>query len=307
MIFKRLKRGDKMATIGGKRRTRKQQKIKARRSTGRLATGKRFQQFLKNYDEAIKNGDLLPIKEIEDLRAKWSEYWNKDGTPKRSKLKSKKKREEFNADMKTFNKKYRRWGKKAVQEIADKQREKREKQAKTFGEHEVERIKKEKEKAGESTEGVDFEEIAERESKNYLAMLEMFALDTFNKLREELNVGSKVLKALAAMGLDKSTIDSYLSDFRNSYMNIPREARDLAKQDDLGNAIIDLVNLHGSDNLTDVLTEYIKADNEAEQKNVAKAGEYHANAVNNGNTKTSFAQFWKKAQGTNDIRWGDFL
>ena len=305
-----------MATIGGKKRTRKQKKFQKnsallrkvfKKGKLRYATGKRFQQFLKNYDEAIKNGDLLPIKEIEELRKKWADYWNKDGTPKRSKLKSKKKREEFNADMKAFNKKYKRWGKKAVKEMGDKQREKREKQAKTFGEHEAERVRKEYEKEKKSTEGVDFEEIAERESKNYLAMLEMFALDTFNKLREELNIGSPVVKVLASMGLDINTINSYLNDFRNAYMNIPQEARDLARQDDLDRAVTDLVNLHGSNNLTEVLSEYLQADNKAEQENIAKAGEYHANATNNGNTKTSFEDFWKKAQGTNDTRWGDFL
>lgn len=304
-----------MATIGRKKKTRKQKKFqtttalrKAMRKhrEPKIATGKRFQQFLKNYDDAIARGELLPIKEVEDLRNKWKEYWNKDGTPKRSKLKSKK-RQEFNADMKEFNKKYKRWGKKAVAEIAEKQREKREKQAKTFGEHEAERVRKEYEEEKKSTEGVDFEEIAERESKNYLAMLEMFALDTFNKLREELNIGSRVLKVLAAMGLDKSTIDSYLEDFRNSYMNVPQEARDLAKQDDLDNAIIDLVELHGSQNLTDVLSTYLQADNKAEQESIAKAGEYHANATNSGRTTTSFEDFWKKAQGTKDTRWGDFL
>lgn len=306
-----------MGRIGGKKKTRKQKRFQAnsrllrkafkKRHVTRIATGKRFQQFLKNYDDAIARGELLPIKEIEDLREKWRDYWNKDGTPKRSKFRSDKKRAEFNADMKEFNKRHKKWGKKAIQEIAEKQREKREKQAKTFGEHEAERVRKEYEEEKKSTEGVDFEEIAERESKNYLAMLEMFALDTFNKLREELNVGSKVLKALASMGLDVSTINSYLEDFRNSYMNIPREARDLAKQDDLDNAIIDLVNLHGSDNLTEVLSEYLQADNQTEQQNIAKAGEYHANAVNAGNTKTSFSDFWKKAQGMNDTRWGDFL
>lgn len=311
-----------MARIGGKRRTRKQQRIKARNinamtlriasgSTGngtvKLSTGKRFQQFLKNYDEAIKNGDLLPIKEIEDLRNKWGEYWNKNGTPKRSKFKSKKKREEFNADMKAFNKKYKRWGKKAVKELGDRQREKREKQAKTFGEHEAERVRKEYEEEKRSTEGVDFEEIAERESKNYLAMLELFALDTFNKLREELNVGSRVIAVLSAMGLDTTTIDSYLKDFRNAYMNIPQEARDLAKQDDLEEAVLHLVGLHGSENLDEVLSTYLQADNEEEREQIAHAGKFHAEAVNNGKTKTSFNEFWEEAHGTSRTKWGDFL
>lgn len=301
--------------IGGKRKTRKQKRFSNLRAFKKLfpkrklryATGKRFRQFLKNYDDAIARGDLRPIKEIEELREKWQPFMNKDGTPSRVKLKSKKRREEWNADMKAFNKKYRKWGKKAVQEIGEKQREKREKQAKTFSENEVERIKKEREKQNLPNEGVDFEQIAKQESEKYLKMLELFALDTFNKLREELNIGSRVIHVLSSMGLDTATIDSYLEDFRNAYKNIPQEARDLAQQDELNMAIIDLVNLHGQKNLTDVLTAYIQADSGEERFAIASAGEFHANAVNAGLTKTSFTEFWEEAHGTSVKKWGDFL
>lgn len=309
-----------MATIGGKRRTKKQTRIKAQRiasitrriAGGRakrstqLATGARFRQFLKNYDDAIARGELKPIKEIEELREKWKKYMNKDGTPSKSKLKSKKKRDEWNADMKAFNKKYRRWGKKAVQDIAEKQRTKREKQANTFGENQARRAVEEATKQGLTTD-IDFEQIAREESNKYLKMLEMFALDTFNKLREELNVGSRVIAVLSAMGLDTATIDSYLEDFRNSYMNIPQEARDLAKQDDIEQAILHLVELHGSENLTEVLSLYLQADTEEEQRHIAGAGKFHAEAVNEGRTTTTFSEFWEEAHGTSSTKWGDFL
>lgn len=309
-----------MATIGRKKRTKKQTRIKqqhinfvtrritggrAKRSTA-LSTGSRFRQFLKNYDDAIARGELRPIKEIEELREKWTKYMNKDGTPSRSKLKSKKKREEWNADMKAFNKKYRRWGKKAVQDIAEKQRTKREKQANTFGENQARRAVEEATKQGLTTD-IDFEQIAREESDKYLKMLEMFALDTFNKLREELNVGSRVIAVLSAMGLDTATIDSYLEDFRNAYMNIPQEARDLAKQDDLEQAILHLVELHGSENLTEVLSLYLQADSEEERQHIAGAGKFHAEAVNDGRTSTSFNEFWEEAHGTSSTKWGDFL
>lgn len=309
-----------MAIIGRKRRTKKQTRIKqqriasmtrrisggrAKRST-QMATGARFRQFLKNYDDAIARGELKPIKEIEELRAKWAKYMNKDGTPSRSKLKSKKKREEWNADMKAFNKKYRRWGKKAVQDIAEKQKEKRDKQAKTFGENQARRAVQEATEQGLTTD-VDFERIAKEASENYLKMLELFALDSLNKLREELNIGSPVVQALAKMGLSTEVIDAYIDDFRNAYMNLPQEARDLAQQDDLNKAILELSNLHGSDNLSDVLHAYIMADSEEEQQAIAEAGEYHADAVKNGYTNTSFADFWDEARGTSSKKWGDFL
>lgn len=306
--------------IGGKRRTKKQTRFKQQRVASMtrrimgtrakrsmpLATGARFRQFLKNYDDAIARGELRQIKEIEELREKWAKYMNKDGTPSRSKLKSKKKREEWNADMKAFNKKYRRWGKKAVQDIAEKQRTKREKQANTFGENQARRAVEEATKQGLTTD-IDFEQIAREESNKYLKMLEMFALDTFNKLREELNVGSRVIAVLSAMGLDTATIDSYLEDFRNSYMNIPQEARDLAKQDDLEQAILHLVELHGSENLTEVLSLYLQADSEEERQHIAGVGKFHAEAVNEGRTTTSFNEFWEEAHGTSSTKWGDFL
>lgn len=311
-----------MATIGGKRRTKKQTRIKAQRISSmtqriagggrakgstKLSTGARFRQFLKNYDEAIERGELQPIKEIKELREKWASFMNKDGTPSRVKLKSKKRREEWNADMKVFNRKYRRWGKKAVQEIGEKQREIRQKKANTFSENEIERIKRERTQQGLSNEVVDFKEIARQESDKYLKMIEMFALDTFNKLREELNIGSRVVSVLSAMGLDTATIDSYLEDFRNAYMNIPKEARDLAKQDDLEQAILHLVELHGSENLTEVLSLYLQADSEEEQRHIAGAGKFHAEAANEGRTKTSFNEFWEEAHGTTSAKWGDFL
>lgn len=300
--------------IGGKRKTRKQTKFHSLRPfkklfpkrTLRYATGKRFRQFLKNYDEAIARGELRPIKEIEELREKWKPFMNKDGTPSRAKLKSKKKRDEWNADMKAFNKKYRRWGKKAVQDIAEKQKEKRDKQAKTFGENQARRAVQEATEQGLTTD-VDFERIAKEESENYLRMLELFALDSLNKLREELNIGSPVVQALAKMGLSTEVIDAYIDDFRNAYMNLPQEARDLAQQDDLNKAILELSNLHGSDNLSDVLHAYIMADSEEEQQAIAEAGEYHADAVKNGYTNTSFADFWEEARGTSSKKWGDFL
>lgn len=309
-----------MATLGRKKRTKKQTRIKQQRVTSmmrriaggrakrstQIATGARFRQFLKNYDKAIARGELKPIKEIEELREKWAKYMNKDGTPSQSKLKSRKKRDEWNADMKAFNKKYRRWGKKAVQDIAEKQREKRDKQAKTFGENQARRAVQEATEQGLTTD-VDFEAIAKKESENYLRMLELFALDSLNKLREELNVGSRVIAVLSAMGLDTATIDSYIADFRNAYMNIPQEARDLAKQDDIEQAILHLVELHGSDNLNEVLREYLMADSEEERMHVAGAGKYHAEAVKMGYTNTSFDDFWAEARGTSSTKWGDFL
>lgn len=307
--------------IGGKRRTRKQKRFqqqrvasmtrrimggRAKRSAS-LATGLRFRQFLKNYDDAIARGELRPIKEIEELRKKWETFMNKDGTPSRTKMRSKKTREQWNADMKAFNKKYRRWGKKAVQDIGEQQRDKRKKQSETFSENQQEKLYQEMEERGEDPNAVDFDKIAKEESERYLKMLDLFAMDSLTKLREELNIGSPVIQALAGMGLTDSVIDSYLKDFRNAYKNIPNEARDLAKQDDLDKAVIALARVHGEKNLTEVLENYIKADTPEERIQIALAGEFHADAVKNGQTTISFNEFWEESRGTAQTKWGDFL
>lgn len=311
-----------MATIGRKRRTKKQTRIKQQRirsmthllagTTGRpkVLTGKRFQQFLKNYEDAIQAGKLHKIKEIEDLKTKWGNYFKKDGTPNLNKLQSKRKRDQFNADMKAFNKKYRRWGKKAVAELGEEQKtrtQKRiEKATETFSENQARKAVKKAQENGE-TVAVDFEEIAKRESENYARMLELFANDSLNKLREELNIGSPVVQALASMGLTSEAVDNYIKDFREAYKKMPQEARNLAQQDDLNSAILGLANMHGAKNLTDVLTEYIKANSEEERAIIAEAGEFHAQAIKNGKTKTSFSEFLEEARGTSSKKWGDFL
>lgn len=311
-----------MATIGRKKRTKKQKRFQEQRirtmahrlagTTGRpkVLTGKRFQQFLKNYEDAIQAGNLHKIKEIEDLKAKWGDYFKKDGTPNLNKLRSKRKREQFNADMRAFNKKYRRWGKKAVAELSEEQKTKTqkriEKATETFSENQARKAVEKARENGETVD-VDFEGIAKKESENYSRMLELFANDSLNKLREELNIGSPVVQALASMGLTIDAIDNYLKDFREAYKKMPQEARDLAKEDDLNNAILGLSNMHGAKNLTEVLTEYIKANSEEERAMIAEAGEFHAQAIKDGKTKTSFEDFLNEARGTSSTKWGDFL
>lgn len=263
-----------------------------------VTSGKRFQQFLKNYDEAVAKGELKPIKEIEELRNKWAETWNKDGSVKQSALRSNKKRKEFNADMKAFNKKHRKWGKQAVREMGDKQREKEQKKLKqgadTYKEHEIKRKFKE---AQEENQSFDFEQAAKQAVADYKRMVDMFANDAFNKLREELNIGSPVVQALVAMGYSIDDLQGYFEDFRNAYMNIPKEARDLASQDDINDALLQMVKLVGQDNLVDTLDLYLSTEDEEERELIIEMSLYHAE--NADNTNKSFKDFYNDV--ANDI------
>lgn len=288
-------------------------KIPSREKNGRLinvTSGKRFQQFLKNYDEAVARGDLKPIKEIEELRNKWAGAWNKDGSVKQSALRSNKKRKEFNADMKAFNKKYRKWGKQAVKEMGERQREKEQNKLKsgadTYKEHEIKRKFKQ---AQEEHQNFDFEEAAKQAIADYKRMVDMFANDAFNKLREELNIGSPVVQALAAMGYSIDDLQGYFEDFRNAYMNIPKEARDLASQDDINEALLKMVDLVGQDNLVDTLDLYLSTDDEEERELIIEMSLYHAE--NADNTNKSFKDFYNDVQNNidpyNRDSWGEAL
>ena len=295
--------GRKVAAKSNKaRKLTSKPKTPARAKNGRLINvtkGKRFQQFLKNYDEAVARGDIKPIKEIEELRNKWGGAWNKDGSVKQSALRSNKRRKEFNADMKAFNKKFRKWGKKAVKEMGEKQREKERKKLKqgadTYKEHEIKRKFKQ---AQEDHQNFDFEEAAKQAIADYKRMVDMFANDSFNKLREELNIGSPVVQALAAMGYSIDDLQGYFEDFRNAYMNIPQEARDLASQDDINEALLKMVDLVGQDNLVDTLDLYLSTDDEEERELIIEMSLYHAE--NADNTNKSFKDFYNDTQNSID-------
>lgn len=288
-------------------------KTPSRAQNGRLinvTSGKRFQQFLKNYDEAVARGELKPIKEIEELRNKWAGAWNKDGSVKQSALRSNKKRREFNADIKAFNKKYRKWGKQAVREMGERQREKEQKKlehgAYTYKEHEIKRKFKQ---AQEEHQEFDFEQAATQAIADYKRMVDMFANDAFNKLREELNIGSSVVQAIAAMGYSIEDLQGYFEDFRNAYMNIPQEARDLASQDDINNALLQMVELVGQENLVDTLDLYLSTDDEEERELIIEMSLYHAE--NADNTNKSFKDFYNETQNSidpyNRDSWGEAL
>lgn len=319
---KKIKSSGKFRQSMGRKVTQKSNKARnltnkpktpSRAREGRLinvTSGKRFQQFLKNYEEAVARGELKPIKEIEELKQKWAGAWNKDGSVKQSAFRSNKRRKEFNADMKAFNKKYRKWGRKAVKEMGERQREKEKKKleqgADTYKEHEIKRKFKQ---AQEEQTGFDFEQAAKQAISDYKRMVDMFANDAFNKLREELNIGSPVVQALAAMGYSIDDLQGYFEDFRNAYMNIPKEARDLASQDDINEALLKMVDLVGQDNLVDTLDLYLSTDEEEERELIIEMSLYHAE--NADNTNKSFKDFYNDVQNNidpyNQDSWGEAL
>lgn len=298
-----------MATIGRKRRTHKQKKIKVnavRIKKQRIArepkTPKRFLAYRKNYEEAREAGKLDRSKTVERELEAINKYLNKDGTPNKRALRSEKAKQEYKRLVKEFNKGHKKWGKKHFEEVAEEQALKKIKGSSTHAEREVEKAKKDKNKKN----GVNLTELALSATEKYYKMVDLFALDSFEKLREQLNIGSPVVERIANSKMSLEDADAYFNDFLNAYNGLPQEAIDLAKDDDLLKAINDLTKLAGKENLKDTLEIYMFAG-ARERDDVVELAIYHAEH----GSKKKFSDFYDEVQNSLDPKnrktWGELV
>ncbi len=265
----------------------KKTKVKKQKAPkAELKTPKRFNTFAKNYQEAVARGKMDKSKALEKEMDTIKKYLNKDGTPNKRALRSEKARQEFREAVRNFNKSHKKWGKKHFEELGEKQALKKIKGSGTHAEREAQKAK---------GTGVDLTQLALSATEKYYKMVDLFALDSFEKLRQQLNIGSPVVERIASSGLTADQADAYFEDFLNSYNNLPQEAIDLAKQDDLMSAIEDLIQLAGKDNLKEVLEIYMFA-NKRERDDVVELAIYHAE---NGSDK-SFSDFYDEVQNSVD-------
>lgn len=296
-----------MATIGRKRRTHKQKRIKinaVRIKKQRIArepkTPKRFNAFSKNYEEAVASGRMDKSKSIEKEIETIKKYLNKDGTPNKRALRSKKAQKEFREAVKAFNKAHKKWGKKYFEDLGEKQALKKIKGSGTHAENEIHKAKQ------SGANGVDLTMLALKATELYYKMVDLFALDSFEKLREQLNIGSPVVERIANSALSTFDAEQYFKDFLDAYDHLPQEAIDLAKQDDLMKAIDDLSVLAGRENIKEVLETYMFA-NKNERDNVVQLAVFHAQ---HGSEK-SFSTFYEQVQNSidpnNQKTWGELV
>lgn len=284
-------------------------KTPARAKRRKVKSNKRFTQFLKNYEAAISEGRLRPIKEIERLKAKYK--WNKDGTPNLNYLRSDKARKEFNEDITNFNKTYKRWGKKAVAEMGEEQHRKTQerlaKGARTFAEKGYKEAKDEAQKRG-----YDFRENANTVLQEYYTAAEIFGMDSYTKLAEQFNLGSKTPALLAQTGLSKEDLNTYLDDFMHSYENVPKEARKYVSQDDIVRALQHSVDLVGKENFQDTLMLFLENSGDREtQERILKMSLFYSEHAEE--TNKSFYGFYKEFERANykdqdnEKNWGEIL
>lgn len=295
--------------IGRKRKTHRQKKIDVR-SIRRIKkikqrrepkVPKRFLAFKENYENAVKSGQLDVVKRYEKQIEQISKYLNKDGTPSKKALRSKKALDEFNRLVKEFNKEHRKWGKQFFKEKGIEQEIIKTKGASTYTQKELKQLSQ-----TNKTTGKSLTEIALNISEQYRKMVDLFALDSFEKLREQLNIGSPVVERLANSGLTLEDADKYFTDFLNAKNTIPKEARKLASEDELNSAINDLIKLAGKDNIKDALELYMLS-NKQERDNVVEIAIFHAEH----NSKKGLKDFYDEIQNSidpdNRKSWREFL
>lgn len=298
------------------RKARKQASIKRapKKQKGLIALNpaKRFQQFMKNYEDALRRGEIKPLKDIEALRNKYQ--WHKDGRVKASTLRSNKARREFNEDIKQFNRTYKRWGKKAVAEIGEEQQRKTQERLKKGAETYKEKGAKETTKEA-SEKGFDFVQSTRDVISEYYRMADIFGMDSYNKLAEQFNLGSKTPAVLASMEMSDDDMELYLEDVLNAYKKMPKKAQALAKQDEMILAIQKMQELQGFKNLSDTLRLFLETGDREERERIIKMSLYYKENKDKGNTNKRLYTFYKDFEKDsnklsdldNEKTWGEYL
>lgn len=235
------------------------------------------------YRQLRAEGKINKISSMEYL----STFVGKRGDVLKSKVKSAMGKERFAMAVADVKEQVgRRPGKKTLLRYEKAQREKREKATQTYVAKEV-KDKRFKKKAREA-------------ASRYNRMVDTFATDTWNKLRDGgYGIGSDVVEQLVDEGLSPEEIDEYLSQIMETIDDIPSEARAMATSDDFWQAVIDMrqaIAENDTLSVTDVFNAYLTTE--------ADNMEYFEEALQNyaelNNTTKSFSEVWEELQQTMD-------
>lgn len=169
---------------------------------------------------------------------------------------------------------------------------------------------KERVKKASETYSNKFKSKATEQANKYLTMVEIFASESFNKLRDGgYGLGSEVTEALVYALSDKENISAqdiieYLDQVRGTLEDVPRAAWGLAQQDDFWNAVVDLSDAlvgQDRDEVTDILATYLTTDYSRENFEDALRNYNELRADEDITTKQmSFADAWEQVNQTSD-------
>lgn len=144
-----------------------------------------------------------------------------------------------------------------------------------------------------------FKKQARDKAEKYGKMVEVFASDTFQRLRDsEYGLGSDVVEYLAEQGWSDDDIIDYLTQVEDSLNTIPNEARRYTEKDDFWKTVVDLSDaIHKDEEIDvgDIVNAYITGDGDREYFRKALA-----NYMMIDNKKMTFSEAWNMISETQD-------
>lgn len=173
-----------------------------------------------------------------------------------------------------------------------KKAEQTKKAAQTFAEKNVKQKKQ---------GGVDkrFKKQAKEKAAQFMNAVDVFASDTYNALIDgAYGIGSDVVIAMAEQGLEPEEIENYLKQVKETWDDIPEEARSLASRDDFWQSVTELaqlVNDQGGVDFKDVMTAYMTTSPDPEEFKAALE-----NYIDYGDTSKPFNDVWDELKDTMD-------
>lgn len=137
-------------------------------------------------------------------------------------------------------------------------------------------------------------------------------VEEFNK-GAEIGLSAKVIyeirKTMEAQGFSQEDINKLINKVISSYQDIPDEAKELFKEDDFGNVIVEFISMSEveQEDFSAMIGSYLTVDEE-DRENVLDAIRYWQE---NGQNTMGFSQFWEELQSYNDIgersNWEEIL
>lgn len=177
-----------------------------------------------------------------------------------------------------FNQKVKKW-------------EAAKKGAQTHGEKAVPKTK-----AGEADKR--FTRKAKEVTNRFLQAVDVFASDTYDKMKEDsYGIGSDTVAAMAEAGLTADEIIDYLNQIKDNFKDIPDEAKKLATSDRLWNAIeviSDTIHDVSEIDMVDVLSSYLLT--QPDKEDFSKALKNYVELK----PGKKFSELWADLENTDD-------
>lgn len=184
-------------------------------------------------------------------------------------------------------------GKASFEREQQKKSKQTRKAAQTFAEKNV----KQKKQGGADKR---FKKQAQEKANSFMKAVEVFKTWTYADLVDgSYGIGSDVVIAMAEACLEPEEIETYLKQVKETFDDIPDEAKNLASKDDFWKSIIDITNIINEKNkeidYRDVITAYMTTEADTEDFKAALN-----NYLDYGDYSKPFGDVWDELKDTMD-------